>query len=173
MEQNPIFIPMSEIALFPEKLRKGKEKCPLSYIDLEGKGGTLHGYCCKEIKTSEVVCYGNGLGKGETQTLPCSFDGDDSDYFLMANIMQPFRAHEYIIIVPCKDMPPIVIGNVWAEMEVQTISSSGPAGKQRSFRFVCPYSQTGTPRYGGPVEVDYCTPVELMEHLYGVKRVKL
>ena len=172
MEQSPIFIPVDGIETFPEQLHKGKERCPFYYIDLTGKGGMLRGYCCKDIATDQFVDYGNGMGMGVTQTLPCRFTGDADDYTLMTNVM-PGREARYVIIVPCKDAPPIVIGNCWSEIEVETMSSDSPLGCRQGLRFVNPYSKASTPRFDGPVDVNYCTAVELMEHLYGVEAIKL
>lgn len=171
MEQCPIFIPLDGIETFTDE-REGTECCPFYYIDLTGKEGVLRGYCCKDITTSQYVAYGNGWGKGTTQTLPCRFVGNDDDYALMEKVM-PGNEAQYIIIVPCKDSPPIVIGNRWSEIEVETIKSDSPFGHQYGFRFVCDYSVVPTPHYDGEVDVTYCTALELLEHLYGVKSVKL
>ena len=121
-------------------------------------GETLKGYRCNDIEAF-YMWTPNGPNKGFLQTLICRFKGSESHFNYLIRLMQNRNA-EFIILLPRKDKPYIVIDNQHGginldirSVEHQTFALTSTA--------IMPF-----PYYDGPIEIEDCTERELTKELY-------
>ena len=159
MEQIPIFIPLSEIAAFPDPTAMPDDAGRLA---LKAKGDTLHGYRCKDIK-SEYMWNPNGTGKGFTQTLMCRFAGSMANFNYMLRFMCNRFAgeHCYVVLLPREDGTYCVFCNCFHDIDI-----SANRVEHQTFVLECAFQVVPFPYYNGPVNVTDCTGPELIDVLY-------
>lgn len=161
-EQIPIFIPLDEIAEFPEPMEMPDDAGRLA---LKAKGDTLHGYRCKDI-TSEYMWNRNGCGKGFEQTLMCRYAGSMANFnFMMRRMNNKFQEeHCFIVLLPRENGPYCVFGNRFREIDIADSRVEHQTLVLKNQFQVVPF-----PYYDGPVCITDVTAPQLMEHLYGKK----
>ena len=159
MEQIPIFIPLDEIADYPDPMEMPDDAGRLA---LKAKGDTLHGYRCKDI-TSEYMWNRNGDGLGFEQTLMCRFAGSVANFNFMLRFMNNKCAgeHRYVALLQRENCPYCVFGNSFSEIDI-----ADSRVEHLTFVLNCTYQVVPFPYYDGPVEVTDCTGPELMDVLY-------
>lgn len=159
MEQTPIFIPLSEIAAYPDPMEMPDNAGRLA---LKAKGDTLHGYRCKDI-TSEYMWNPNGTGKGFTQTLMCRFAGSMANFnYMLRFIGNRFAGeHRYVVLLPREDGTYCVFGNSFHDIDI-----ADNRVEHQTFVLECAFQVVPFPYYNGPVDVTDCTGPELIDMLY-------
>lgn len=154
---SPVFVSKYELAGFdgPDTAPETTGRITLRRLH----GGPVKGYRCKDIEAF-YQWTPNGMGKGFTQTLMCRFSGSEPEFNHMMRFLLN-RQPEFIILLPRKNRPCIVVGNDDYEIEVATRSV-----EHQTFVLENAYGYVPFAYYDGELEVVDCTEYELIEPLY-------
>lgn len=155
MAENPIFIPLNEIASIghPDTTpyRSG-------LVDIKRKNRQLNGYV-DNCLTAEYMWESNGPGRGFTQTLACRYDAVFSHFNHLLRTLQN-KHSSFVILLPKGDFY-IVVG--WHFDDIGVKASSV---RDQSFMLTCDYALVPFPYYDGIVNIHDCDAAELTDRLY-------
>lgn len=158
MEQNPIFIPLDEIAGidYPETTpyRSGQ-------VEIKPKGRQLNGYR-DDCLTVEYSWDANGPGKGFSQTLACQYGARSSHFNHLMRTLENFQSN-FVILLPKGDFY-TVVGRYFDDINVAT-----ECVRDQSFMLTCNYAPAPFPFYDGPVNIHDCDVAELTDVLFGTR----